>query len=114
MALGTTNDTMKAQKITITMSSPTAGTAVSDVFGALGAVTLATPFVPNNKWTPPFTITAGASPLASTDTLVINYKPFILDDLIDGRIYPDKVNAKRTFFPNRGQRSQVHHRSGRF
>jgi hypothetical protein len=101
--LGTTSDKMPRQKITITMSAATTGTAVSDVFGALGTVTLGTLFSPptgaggadKNKLVPPFTVTAGGSPLAATDTLVVNYKPFVLDALIDGFVYPDKVNAKR-------------------
>lgn len=102
-ALGTTTDAMIAQKITITMSSATEGAAVSDKFGALGAVTLGTLFSPPtaaggadmNKWAPPFTITAGGTALAASDTLVINYKPFVVDSLINGALYPDKVNAKR-------------------
>lgn len=105
-ALGTTTDADVAQKITITMTSPTAGDAVSDKFGALGTVTLGTLFDPHNaaggalknKWAPPFIVTAGASPLVATDTLVVNYKPFVLDSLIEGHLYPDKPNAKRTFF----------------
>lgn len=103
IVLGTTSDAMIAQRITITMTSPTAGTAVSDKFGALGTVTLGTLFDPpnaaggaiKNKWAPPFTITAGATPLVATDTLVINYKPFVPDSLIDGALYPDKPNSKR-------------------
>jgi phage tail sheath protein FI len=71
---------------------------VSDVFGALGAVTLGTEFDSGNKFVPLFTVTAGATPLVATDTLVVNYKPFIADALVDGRVYPDKPNAKRTFF----------------
>lgn len=101
-AIGTTTDAMLRQTITITMSSPTAGAAVSDLFGALGTVTLGTEFDPpgamggadENKFVPPFTITAGATPLAASDTLVINYKPFIADSLIGGQLYPDKVNSK--------------------
>lgn len=94
-ALGTTTDNHQPQKITITMTSPTAGDAVSDKYGDLGSVTLGTPFTPNNVlFSPPFTVTAGASPLVATDTLVINYKPFIADQLIDGYVYPDKPNSK--------------------
>jgi hypothetical protein len=99
-----TDDNMLPQKITITMTAPTTGTAVSDLFGALGTVTLGTEFDPEGsgssviKWCPSFTVTAGASPLAATDTLVINYKPFIADALIDGFVYPDKPNAKLTKF----------------
>lgn len=106
MALGTTVDEMVAQKITITMAGATSGAAVSDKFGDLGTVTLGTLFSPpagtggatKNKLVPPFTITAGATPLAATNTLVINYKPFIADALINGYVYPDKVNAKRAKF----------------
>lgn len=94
-ALGTTADEMVAQKITCTFSSATAFDAVSDKFGALGSGTLGTLFTPNNKWSPPFTITAGASPMATTETTVINYEPFVQDELIGGYVYPDKVNAKR-------------------
>lgn len=102
-ALGTTADAMVAQKITITMTGATAGTAVSDKFGALGTVTLGTLFSPPtaaggalmNKWAPPFTVTAGGTALVATDTLVVNYKPFVADALIGGYVYPDKPNAKR-------------------
>lgn len=94
-ALGTANDTMVEQDITITMSSATAGTAVSNRFGALGAVTLGTPFVSPNRWTPGFTVTAGSSPLAATNTLVISYRPFAPGGLVGGFVYPDKVNAPR-------------------
>lgn len=102
-ALGTTLDADVAQKITITMTAPTTGTVVSDKFGALGTCTLGTLFDPHNaaggavtnKWAPPFTVTAGGTALAAADTLVINYKPFVADSLINGSLYPDKVNAKR-------------------
>lgn len=104
--LGTTTDAMFAQKITITMTSPTAGDVVSDKFGALGTVTLGTLFDPpnaaggalKNKWAPPFTVTAGGTALVATDTLIVNYKPFIADQLIDGRLYPDKPNSKLEFY----------------
>jgi hypothetical protein len=95
VALPSVNDTMVEQDITITMSSATAGTAVSSRFGALGAVTLGTPFASPNRWTPGFTVTAGTSPLASTNTLVIQFRPFAPGSLVGGFIYPDKVNAKR-------------------
>lgn len=102
-ALGTTTDTIVRQKLTITMTSPTAGDVVSDVFGALGSCTLGTEFNPTtgaggavkNKFCPPFTVTAGGTALVATDTLVVNYKPFVPDELIGGFVYPDKVNAKR-------------------
>lgn len=102
-ALGTTDDKMVPQKLTITMTSPTAGDVVSDKFGAIGSVTLGTLFSPPTgaggankiKWCPPFTVTAGGTALAADDTLVINYKPFIPDELINGYLYPDKPNAKR-------------------
>jgi hypothetical protein len=100
MTLGATNDNMLEQTITITMSSATAGTAVSDRFGALGAVTLGVAFVPSPafKYVPGFTITAGASPLAATNTLIIRFRPFKPNKLIGGFVWPDKVNAKRNKF----------------
>lgn len=106
MTLGTTSDIQQAQKITVTMSSATAGTVVSDKLGALGSLTLGTLFSPptaagganRNKLVPPFTVTAGASPLAASDTLVINFKPLVPSALIGGYVYPDKANAKRNKF----------------
>lgn len=97
-ALNTTTDLNVEQTITITMSSATAGTAVSDRFGAIGAVTLGTPFVPTNKYVPPFTVTAGASPLVATNTLVIRFRPFKASSLIGGYVWGDKVNFKRDRF----------------
>lgn len=97
-AFDTTDDDMLAQKITITLTDVAEGTAVSDKFGALGTVTFGSAFVPTNKWTPEFTITAGATPCVAGDTLVINYKPFVPDALINGYCYPDKTNAKTTRF----------------
>lgn len=99
-AVGTTTDAMLDDTITITMSSATVGAAVSARFGALGTVTLGTLFSPptaaggadENKLALPFTVTAGGSPLAASNTLVINYKPFRANQLINGRLYPDKVN----------------------
>jgi hypothetical protein len=98
-ALGTTDNNMVEQTITITMTNATTGTAVSDKFGSIGGtVTLGTLFTPNNKWTPPFTVTAGATPLAATNTLVIVYKPFRPSALVGGYLFPDKVNNKRDRF----------------
>jgi hypothetical protein len=101
LTLGTTTDDNVAQTITITMTSATVGTAVSDKFGPLGTVTLGTLFNPatgaggalENKWVPPFTVTAGTA-LAAADVLTIHYKPFVKDALIGGALYPDKANAK--------------------
>jgi hypothetical protein len=98
VALGTTTDAMKAQKITITMTSATAFDAVSDVFGALGSGVVGTAFTPNNDWAPPFTITNGTPILEIADVLQLVYKPFIAGSMIDGKLYPDKVNAKRSKF----------------
>ena len=97
MTLGTTDDDMLAQKITVTvLAGALTGTAVSEEYGALGTVTFGTPFVPDHKWAPPFTITNGGTVLAENDVMVINYKPFVADSLIGGYLYPDKVNAKTT------------------
>jgi hypothetical protein len=97
ITLGTTDDDMLAQKITVTvLSGDATGSAVSDKYGALGTVTFGTPFVPDHKWAPPFTITNGVTVLAENDVMVINYKPFVADSLIGGYLYPDKVNASST------------------
>ena len=97
-ALDAVDDEMVAQKITITMTAATTGTAVSDKFGALGVVTLGAAFVPTSKWAPEFTVTAGGSPLIAADTLVINFKPFVPNALAGGFVWPDKVNAPTTKF----------------
>jgi hypothetical protein len=93
-ALGTTTDEMEPQQITVTMDGVGTFTTSSNKFGDLGAGATDALFTPNNKWSPPFTITEGATVLASGDVMVINYKPFQPDALIGGRIYPDKENAK--------------------
>lgn len=96
VTLGTTDDTMLEQVITLTFSSATAFTAVSNRFGSLGAAgTTGVEFVPNNKFSPPFTIAAEAT-LAAADTIVIQYKPFIPSSLIDGRLFPDKAEVTTT------------------
>lgn len=98
VGLGTTTDTHVAQVITVTLTGATAGNAVSDLFGSLGAVTFGSLFTPSVKWAPPFTITAGASPAASGDVIVIYYIPMVPGQLAGGFVYPDKVNAKRSRF----------------
>jgi hypothetical protein len=77
---------------------------VSDRFGALGTVTLGTPFVPSaatggalkNKWAPPFTVTAGGTALAAADVLTVTYKPLPVGDLLtNALVYPDKDGEPR-------------------
>lgn len=97
-ALGTTADTMDAQTITCTFSAPTAFDAVSDKYGALGSGTVGTLFTPNNKWSPPFTLTAGVTAWEALDVATLVYKPFVADELIGGSLYPDKVNAMRELY----------------
>jgi hypothetical protein len=96
-ALGTTTDSHLAQKLTITMTAADTGSVVSDKLGAVGTVTVGTEFDNTDcKWVPPFTITDGGTTLETDDVMVINYKPFVLDSLIGGYLYPDKVNASST------------------
>jgi hypothetical protein len=98
-ALGTLTDDHESQVITVTMSDATNGTAVSDKYGALGAVVLGSEFTPDVKWAPPFTVTAGGSPLAATDALQIVFKPLgKTDSLVDGTLYPDKDDNPETFY----------------
>jgi hypothetical protein len=97
ITLGTTTDSYLAQKLTITMTAADTGNVVSDKFGAVGTVTVGTPYDNTDyKWIPPFTITDGTPTLDTADVIVINYKPFVLDSLIGGYLYPDKVNASST------------------
>lgn len=98
VALGTTTDAHDAQTITVTFSGPTTGVAVSDIYGALGTLTTGSLFTPNNKWTPPFTITAGGTAMENGDVVKLVYKPFLANSLIGGAVYPDKVNYSRTYY----------------
>lgn len=99
LAMGTIVDEHEEQVITVTMTDPTTGTVASDKFGDLGTVTLGTLFDPpaaaggalENKWAPPFTLTAGATPLVAADTLTISFKPVgDVNSLVGGFLYPDK------------------------
>jgi hypothetical protein len=97
LTLGTTTDSHLAQKLTITMTAADAGNVVSDKFGAVGTITVGSVYDNTDyKWVPPFTIADGGTTLEATDVIVINYKPFVLDSLIGGYLYPDKVNASST------------------
>jgi hypothetical protein len=95
LTLGSTNDAMVEQVITIVMTDANDGEATSDVLGALGTVTEGSAFTPNNIWAPPFTISNGATILEAGDIMVLTYKPFVVDTLIGGYVYPDKPNATR-------------------
>lgn len=90
VALGTTTDEMVAQFLTIAMTSATDFDVSSDIFGDLGSGTFGTLFTPENKWCPPFTITAGADAMTNGDEITLIYKPFVAKALIGGRLYPDK------------------------
>jgi hypothetical protein len=97
-ALGTTTDVMKwAQTITcvFTTGTPSTFLATSDVFGDLGSGDVGTEFVPNSPYVPPFTVTDGATPLATDDTMTIDYMPFWPDALIGSVLIPDYVNYRR-------------------
>jgi len=106
LALGATTDDMEPQTLTITMTSATAFDVVSDVAGAVGSGTVGVLFTPEfsadntngAKFIPGFTITNGATILATADIMTLIYKPFLVDALIDGRLFPDKDNAKKTSF----------------
>jgi len=98
VTLDATDDDMIAQKITIVMTDATTATVTSDKFGALGTLTEGSAFVPDTKWAPEFTIDNGATILEAGDTMVLTYKPFVPDSLIDGYLYIDKVNASTTRF----------------
>lgn len=97
--LGGIASTSVAQKLTVTMTSPTAGNVVSSVFGALGALTVGTAFTTDwPDWIPSLTITAGATPMALGDIVTVNYKPLIADSLVGGYLYPNKPTEKMERF----------------
>lgn len=92
-AIGTTADSHLEQTLTLTFTSPTAFTVSSDRFGDLGSGTAGVLFASPFDYVPPFTVTAGANPMAATDTIVVSYKPFEPDVLVDGFVYPDKATS---------------------
>lgn len=96
----TCNSSTEQQVITLTYSSATAYTAVSDKFGTLGTGTNGTAFTPTsaNKWVPAFTVTSGGSPLVAADTVVIYINPLKLNALKDHEVYPDVTGNKRLFY----------------
>jgi hypothetical protein len=96
--LGTTTDTMLAQKYTITFTSASAFDVVSDLFGALGSGTVDVEFDPGVKWCPPFVISDLGTAVEAGDVVSLNYKPFRADELVGGYVYPDKPNASRVRF----------------
>jgi hypothetical protein len=100
VALGTLTSTMKwRDTITCTIGTSPAFTVSSAIFGALTtAGSIGTEFVPDTPYLPPFTITDGATPLATADTVTILYDPFIPDELIGETLIPDYVNNRRTTF----------------
>jgi len=92
-AIGTTTSSHLEQVITITMADATSGVAVSDLFGALGTVTLGSEFTSTVKWVPPFTVTAGGTALSAADVLTVQYKPLgAVDELVGGYLHPDKID----------------------
>jgi hypothetical protein len=93
--LGTTTDDMVDQTVTITFTAANAFGAVSDKFGNLGTGTVGVLFTPNNDWSPPFTLTAGGTAWELNDVATLVYRPFVVDSLIGGYVWPDKVNAPR-------------------
>jgi hypothetical protein len=95
-ALGATTDDHLPQELTITMTTATAGTVVSDRFGSQGTLNFGVAFAPQaSRWVPPFTITAGGTPCVAGDILKVYYFPLRPGALVGGYVYPDKVNAKR-------------------
>jgi hypothetical protein len=98
VALGAHTDAHQYRdRIELTFSSATAFTAKSlDLMGgaSLGtAGTLGTAFTPNTPLLPPFTPTAGGTPMVSGDKIVIEYTPFRPGALVGALVYPDFVNA---------------------
>jgi hypothetical protein len=98
VALGTSSDAHQYKdRIELDFTSATAFTAKSlDLMGgdSLGAAgTLGTEFTPNTPLLPPFTVTAGTSPMVAGDKMFVDYLPFRPGELVGGLIYPDFLNA---------------------
>jgi len=96
LVMGTTIAEHMAQVLTLTMTSASDFTVVSDKFGAIGSGTLGVEFltaVPTfNKFVPPFTMDNGTGSLASGDIIAVHYVPLPANDLVGGRLWPDKPN----------------------
>lgn len=100
--LGTTDDEMVEQVITVTvLAGATTASVVSDRFGDITdgtPMTLGALFTPVIKWAPPMTVTNGGTALAEGDTVTISYKPFKPGELVGGFVFPDKANESRLRF----------------
>ena len=96
----TYGQSLKQQTLTLTFSDATNYAVVSDKFGALGSGIIGTVFAPSHGVDniPGFNVTVGSSPLAATDTIVIEVNPLVPDELIGGLIFPDKVGNRRESF----------------
>jgi hypothetical protein len=79
--------------LTLTMTSATAGTFVSERFGDMGSFTDLETGTPN-RYVPEVEITQGSTPLAAGDRLTIRYLAFAENSLVGGTLYPDKKNHK--------------------
>lgn len=97
LTLGTlTTDMVWDDTITCTVGTSPAFTVSSARFGAQttpGAIGSA--FTPDSPYIPPFTLTDGSTVLATGDTVVIHYTPFVPDALIGGTLIPDYAGDKR-------------------
>ena len=111
-APGTFTDDIVWQKVTVTMTSPTAGDVEIEFMdgswesGPGMSCTLGTLFDPStgaggavlNKWLMPWTITAGATPLVAGDVITLWFFPPVKDSMIGGRLYPDIIDQKNLFY----------------
>lgn len=97
LALGTLTNEMVTQQITIQFSSATEFTVTSNKFGDLGSGTVGSLFTPNNKWSPPFTLTAGATPWEALDIAIVEFFPFD-QDMAGGYLYPNRATYPKIKF----------------
>jgi hypothetical protein len=91
LTMGTTTDAMKFRdRLTITMTSATVFTVSSLIAGTLVATgTVGALYTPASPLVPPFTLTNGATVLASGDVMEIDYFPLRPGELVGATLYPN-------------------------
>ena len=98
VALGAHSDKMQYRdRLQLDFTSATAFTVKSLVLGngatLVGTGAAGTPFVPQCAYLPPFTVTAGATPMASGDKIFLDYRPLEPGMLVGSDLIPDYVGA---------------------
>jgi hypothetical protein len=93
-ASGDTDAMRYHAQLVVTMTSATDFSVTCPGLGhgaAMGTGTLGTAFIPDSPVLPKFTLSNGSVALASGDTLLLEWLPFIPGALVGALVYPDKT-----------------------